>query len=131
MNSKQTGILGEKIASEYLKSKGYEILGKNYIPKFVSGPKRGEIDIIAKKDDVIVFVEVKALVVDNQNSAPLISPEEKVNFQKQRKIIKTAQDWLMEKKVYFNSKWQIDVVSIRINKNTNKAKIQHFQNAVF
>jgi putative endonuclease len=128
MNTKELGALGEKVAINYLKKRGYKILDKNYSPKFVSGPQRGEIDIIAKKDDIISFIEVKTLTSGGQTSR--ISPEEKVDYSKQKKLIKMAENWLMEKKVALDSPWQIDVVSIRIDSDSKKAKIQHFQNAI-
>jgi putative endonuclease len=131
MNQKQLGTFGEKIALNYLKNKGYQILDKNYSPKFISGPQRGEIDIVSKKDNIISFIEVKTLTGNNRGRTPVISPEEKVDYLKQRKIIKTAQSWLMEKKVPLDSKWQIDIISIKIDLNTKEAKIRHFQNAIF
>lgn len=140
MSSKDLGALGEKIAENFLKKKGYKILDRNYIPRFVSGPQRGEIDIIAKKDDAIIFVEVKAAVI-NSGSQPSRSfrgglssallPEDKVNYSKQRKIIKAAESWLMAKKIPFDQKWQIDVISIVIDRETKKAKVRHLENAVF
>ncbi len=126
MNSKQLGDLGEKIALNYLESKGYQILDRNYSNKFIPGPQKGEIDIITKKDDVISFVEVKTLTSDK-----IILPEEKVDYLKQKKIIKTANQWLMEKKIPLDKKWQIDVVALKIDLINKKAKIRHFQNAVF
>ena len=54
MNTKIYGIQGETLAEQFLRDKKYSILEKNYTTKI------GEIDIIAKKDDIIVFVEVKA-----------------------------------------------------------------------
>jgi len=127
MDSKKLGILGEKIAKKYLEKKGYQILDKNYSSKFVSGPQRGEIDIVAKKSDIISFVEVKALE-DNGGPSSAISPEEKFNLAKKRKIIKMAEGWLIEKKIPFDSKWQIDVISIKINLENKKAKILYFSN---
>ena len=127
MTPKRLGILGEKIAQKYLEKKGYQILDKNYSSKFVSGPQRGEIDIVAKKSDVISFVEVKALE-DSGGQSSAISPEEKFNLAKKRKIIKMAESWLMEKKISLDSQWQIDVISIRINLKDKKAKILYFQN---
>lgn len=128
MSSQQLGVLGEKIASKYLKNKGYQILDKNYSPKFISGPKKGEIDIIAKKNNVISFVEVKTL---KQVQGNYFSPEDKVDFLKQKKIIKMAEFWLMEKKIPLDSKWQIDVIAIKINSNLKKARIRHFPNISF
>jgi len=141
MESKQLGVLGERIASDYLEKRGYQILDKNYSSKWVSGPLRGEIDIIAKprrnvfdilrgeKDDSIHFIEVKTLIAEQSKSYGFL-PEEKVNFQKQRKLIKIAQDWLSEKKIPLESKWQIDVMAIKIDLESKKAKIRHIQNAV-
>ena len=126
MTPKRLGILGEKIAQKYLEKKGYQILDKNYSSKFVSGPQRGEIDIVAKKSDIISFVEVKALEDSGESSA--ISPEEKFNLAKKRKIIKMAEGWLIEKKIPFDSQWQIDVISIKINLEDKKAKILYFPN---
>jgi putative endonuclease len=128
MNSKQLGDWGEKIASKYLKNKGYQILEKNYSPKFISGPKKGEIDIVAKKGGVISFVEVKTLTEDCGGPTSAISPEDKVNFLKKKKIIKMAEFWLMEKKIPLDSKWQVDIVAIRIDSNLKKAKIRYFPN---
>jgi putative endonuclease len=127
MDSKKLGTLGEKIAARYLEKKGYQILDRNYSSKFVSGPQRGEIDIVAKKGGTISFVEVKTLSVRHK-SDPEIGPEEKFNLAKKRKIIKMAESWLMEKKIPFDSKWQIDVISIKINLKDKKAKILYFPN---
>jgi len=126
MNSKEIGILGENIALNYLKQRGYKILDRNYLPKFISGPQRGEIDIIAKKEDIIYFIEVKSLT---RNS--IFQPEEKVNFLKKKKIVKMAESWLTEKRFPFNSQWQIDIISIKIDLNSKKAKIRHLKNAIF
>ena len=61
MSSKQLGILGEQIAEDYLKNKGYQILDKNYFSRISTGPKIGEVDIVVKKNDIISFIEVKTL----------------------------------------------------------------------
>ena len=126
MDSKQLGILGERIAENYLKDKGYQILGKNYSSRISTGLKIGEVDIVAKKNDIISFIEVKTL---QQVQGQPFSPEEKVDFRKQRKLVKTAESWLMKKKIPLNSKWQIDVIAIEVDSN-RKAKINHFENAI-
>lgn len=126
MTPKQLGTLGEKIACQYLKNKGYKILDKNYSVKWISGPQKGEIDIVAKKEEAISFVEVKALRF--AQGKPFF-PEDRVNFQKQRKIIKMAQNWLREKKILLNTKWQIDIISVRIDLERKRARLRHFKNA--
>jgi len=119
-DSKALGILGEKIAKKYLEKKGYKILAQNYIPGWAGFGKK-EIDIIAQKENLIVFFEVKTLQENN-----IFSPEEKVNYQKRKRIIKVAESFLLEKRIPLEQKWQIDVISIKIN--LNKAKIRHFEN---
>jgi len=139
MNSKELGVLGEKVACDYLKNKGYRIIDRNYSKKWRGGPQKGEIDIVVKprrnifdilrgkKDNTIHFVEVKtsSFVVGSE-----FLPEERVNFSKQRKLIKLAQNYLLEKKLSFDIKWQIDVIGILIDSNSKKTKIQHFENIV-
>ena len=146
MDSKQTGIWGEKIAENYLIKKGYQILDKNYSTNFncrakrgkeegkalfAIGPKRGEVDLVTEKDNIISFIEVKTQTQNQRELFSLIRPEQKVNFLKQRKIIKTAEFWLMEKKIPLDSKWQIDVIAIKIDFKSKLAKIRHFKNSVF
>lgn len=132
MNTRQLGIWGEKIAENYLRKKGYEILDRNYSSKFVSGPQRGEIDIIAKKGNTISFIEVKTSSEIPGGrvsaSASAFSPEERVDCSKQRKIIRAAESWLIKKKLPLDSKWQVDVVAVKINLDEKKARLSQFKN---
>ena len=73
------GDLGERIAKNYLIRQGYEILDTNYKTKL------GEIDIVAKEDDILVFVEVKT-----RSSRSFGLPQESVNFKKQNRQIKSS-----------------------------------------
>ena len=73
------GKAAENAAAEFLKAKGYKILERNYKNKF------GEIDIIARQDGVICFVEVKA-----RHSLNLGVPQEAVSTRKQRQICRVA-----------------------------------------
>jgi len=124
MDTKQLGNFGENIACEYLKQKGYKILDRNYVPKWLKGVNKKEIDIISKYKDVLHFVEVKALA----GGDGIFSPEDKVNFRKQRKIIKVAENWLMDKCYSPDTKWQVDVISVRVDLENKKAKIKHIEN---
>lgn len=128
MSSRDTGVIGEKIAEDFIKRNNYRVLDRNYSFRIPGNPQKGEIDIIAKKEDGIIFIEVKTLRV---RSGQTFLPEDKVNFSKQRKLIKTAESWLMKNRIPLNSKWQIDVVAVNIDKDSKKAKISHFENAVY
>jgi putative endonuclease len=127
MATKETGKLGEDIAAKFLEQNGYKILDRNY--KFaVFGPQKGEVDIVAKKGNLICFVEVKTL--RDAGFGELANPEIKVDFIKMRKIGKTAQSWLMRNKIPFDSPWQIDVVAVIIDSKTQKALVRYLPNAV-
>ena len=96
----QFGAIGETIAARHLKKKGYKILDRNYRTKL------GEIDIVAKDKDTIVFVEVKA-----RRSSQYGSPKWAVTPKKQRKISMAALFYLKETK-QIRAKARFDVVSI-------------------
>ena len=82
------GERGERAACEFLRAKGYDILDKNYQCKI------GEIDIIARRKERLVFIEVKT-----RTSGQFGSPQEAVGLKKQEKIFKLAQWYLKEKKL--------------------------------
>jgi len=124
MDKKGIGNFGEKIAENYLRNKGYQILDKNYTFRIPGNPQKGEVDIVTKKGDIISFVEVKTL-----KRKEGFLPEDKVNFSKRKKLRVAAESWLMKNKVPLNSKWQIDVISIKIDSG-KKVKIDHFENAI-
>ena len=117
----KTGKAGEEIAVKYLENKGYKVLDRNY------NRKCGEIDIICSTNSnrKIVFVEVKTMA--NKN----IRPEENITAQKQKKLIRTCQLYLLEKRIDPNLDWQIDTVGIVIDKNNHTASVDHMENAIF
>ena len=82
---KTVGDFGEDLVEEYLRKKGYDILDRNFRKAF------GEIDIIARIDEIVVFVEVKT-----RKNKDFANPSEAVTISKQQKIIKASQAYLME-----------------------------------
>lgn len=78
-NNRKIGQKYEQLAENYLKNKGYEILCRNYCCPY------GEIDIIAKQGDYLVFIEVKY-----RKSNGYGTPGEAVNVKKQRHISRAA-----------------------------------------
>lgn len=105
------GKKGEIKAVLFLKKDGYKILETNFKNKI------GEIDIIAEKDGVIVFIEVK-----NRSTYRFGRPIEAVDFRKQSKIKKVAEIYLMIKNKYYNDV-RFDVVEVS---NDN---LEHIENA--
>ena len=116
------GDFGEKIARVFLKDKGYLILETNYQKRV------GEIDIIAKFNDVLHFIEVETRT--NFSNEKYGAPQEAVNCYKQKRLIKTALLYLLENEYSDDANWQIDVMAITIDKNKKTAKINYIKNAV-
>ncbi len=111
------GDWGEKIAVNYLMKQGYQILDRNYKTKL------GELDIVAKEGDIIVFVEVKT-----RSSRSFGLPQEAVNFKKQNKIMRMAMQYLQNRDL--KDTWRIDVVGIVMSKNRRVENIDLIRNAV-
>lgn len=99
--NKIVGLKGEVEAKEYLAKNGYEILQTNYKNKL------GEIDIICKKNNCVVFVEVK-----KRESIKFGYPREAVNFYKQQKIRNVAMGYLKYKNLYEKCPIRFDVIDI-------------------
>lgn len=111
----QIGKTGESIAARYLRKKGYRILEQNYRTRL------GEIDIIARDRNTLVFVEVKA-----RNSNHFGNPKSSITPQKQRKISMVALQYLKGTD-QMRAKARFDVIAIR-SANTSP-KIELIQNA--
>jgi len=116
------GDIGEEIAEKYLKNKGYAIIERNYLKPW------GEIDLVVKKDRVLVFCEVKTREVKHVEH---YLAEASVNRLKIKKLQKICETYLMERRLPYSQKWQIDVLAIAIDKEKKRAKIRHFGNAVW
>lgn len=114
MNTRKVGHIGENIAEKYLKSKGYNTLCVNYYCKY------GEIDIISCKDKYIIFVEVKM-----RKSNLYSTPAQAVNTKKQKKIINSALDYIVNNNVELQPRFDV----IEIIKNEKDVKINHIINA--
>ncbi len=110
MNTKQIGDSYEDIAADFLREKGYKILKRNFHSRY------GEIDIIAYKDGVYVFCEVKY-----RKNADYGLPAEFVTKKKQDKIAKTVAGYMMYNK--FVEDYRFDIIGILGD------EINHIENA--
>ena len=115
MNTKSIGNEGEYRAAKYLESKGFEIIGRNWRTKL------GEIDIIAVKNDILVFVEVKTLP-----NGTLDMIQRELNYQKRERIIKTSKRFLLKHREYNNSYVRFDVIVIDM---PGLEPVYHIENA--
>lgn len=112
MNNRRQGNEFEVLAADYLKRQGYRILKQNFYCKM------GEIDIVARDEEYIVFVEVKYRKTKSKGSAA-----EAVNFNKMRKICRSADVWLMLNKCPGDVSVRFDVIAIE------EGHLSHYKNA--
>lgn len=103
-----SGLKGEDEAEAFLKTQGFSIVERNFHSKF------GEIDIIAKKDEVVHFIEVKSTDKDYELSYRL-------NYKKYQKILKTLNFYLLKKGL--KSDFQVDLLCIYKNKTDFRENI--------
>lgn len=109
------GKKGEDFAANFLAKQGYEIIERNYHSRY------GEIDIIAKKDETIAFVEVKTRKADAK-----YSPSEAVTYSKQKKINLTALTYLVQNETLAQPRF--DVIEVMSNEG-RIYKVNHIENA--
>jgi putative endonuclease len=105
------GQKAEEKAALFLRDKGYEILEKNY------RYKKSEIDIIARKENVLTFVEVK---YRSKNSYG--DPEASVDEKKETQVLGGAENYIFEKD--WNGEVRFDIISILSDRS-----IEHFEDA--
>jgi putative endonuclease len=111
------GRWGEETATAYLEKNGYKLLCCNY------HSRHGEIDIVASKDGVLIFVEVKT-----RSSHAFGYPENSVTLRKQAYLLSAAEDYLQAHPESSES-WQFDVIAIE-KKQAGKTEIVHFENVI-
>lgn len=112
----ELGKIGEKLAAEYLLSKGYEIVRKNYFYQ------KAEIDIIAKHNNMMVCVEVKT-----RNSDFFGDPQDFVTPSKIKLLVKAMDAFIVENDIDLESRFDI----IAILKNKTKEELTHYENAFY
>lgn len=113
----QVGILGEKIASQFLKKRRYRIIERNWRAK-----RWGEIDIIATKDDTLVFVEVKTRAGEGYGE-----PQEAITPYKIRSLKRAGYNYKLSHPQTPEA-LRLDAVSVFLTANLKLSKILLFEN---
>jgi putative endonuclease len=118
MSKRETGLMGEKLACEFLGKNGYDIVERNYrCPE-------GEIDIIARQQDTLVFIEVRT-----KTSRKYGTPEESITRAKADRL-RTLAARYGQSHNNLPEAWRIDVVAIQMNKDGRASRIEIIENAV-
>jgi putative endonuclease len=114
-HNQRVGKWGEAIAASYLTQRGYEIIARNERTPF------GEIDIVAKQGDIVIFIEVKTRTSDKMGL-----PEESITPRKRQHMISAAEYFARENEIDY---WQIDVIAVE-GRPGIEPKITYFENAI-
>lgn len=136
--NQKIGQFGEDIACNFLINKGFSILERNYTKKW------GEIDIIGSKDGKLYFFEVKGKSVPYETLNQVIHetdsigspqgdayrPEDNMHPWKIRRLSRTIQTYLLERKVPENMYWQFDVLAVFLNMEKRVAKVRRIENVI-
>ena len=115
--NKEIGNYGETVAGDFLINNGYNILDMNYRNRY------GEIDIVCKKNNIIIFCEVKSRYTNSFGN-----PIESVTYYKQKQIIKLSQIYLLYKK-YHNYNIRYDIIEVIFNNKNASFKLNHIKDA--
>ena len=118
MNRSQVAGWGETEAARYLRGLGWEILETNWHCRY------GEIDLIARQGDRLIFVEVKA-----RRSRSFGLPEEALTPAKRRRILRSSLTFLEERNLQ-TAPWQVDVIAIEGRPGRPPARLDHYRDAL-
>lgn len=128
---RQLGDWGEDCAVKWLTERGYRIWERNW------RLRGGEIDIVAVKKGgwlknkigQVVFVEVKTIKSEDEAAAALAA--QNVHHFKRQCLIRTAQNYLIKKRIPVETPWQIDVLIVVADQDGGLKQIQYLANAVW
>jgi putative endonuclease len=119
-NTREIGTIGEDIACKWLANHGFLVVERNYLKKW------GELDIIAAKDSIIHFVEVKSV----QKMGSGHRPEENVHELKVRRLRRTIETYLLEKHYDKDALFQFHVITVVLDTSSRRARVNFLENIV-
>jgi len=111
------GRLGETYAADFLVRQGYEILEKNYRKQY------GEVDIIARDRDTLVFIEVKT-----RRSILYGLPHDAVDQRKQRQLSRIAQEYLVSRRMQ-DAAARFDVLGVTLDQQNRPIQVELIKDA--
>ncbi|MEN9880832.1 MAG: hypothetical protein RLZZ308_15 [Candidatus Parcubacteria bacterium] len=120
----ELGKKGELVAKTFLMKLGFNFVEANYRTKY------GEIDLIFKNNNLLHFVEVKTIQVhDCKNIKDLrIRPEDNLTYSKWSKLVKTVEIYHQHRSVSYETRYQVDLACVYINKEKSEARVKLLQN---
>ena len=124
-DSQKIGKLGEDVACKFLMKHGFSILERNYTKKW------GEIDIVAKKESKIYFIEVKSKssIFNKDVIHETNRPEENMHPWKLKRLSRTVQTYLIHNRIG-NIPWQFDLLVVYLDVVNKKARVKVIENII-
>ncbi len=134
------GAKGEEIAVMFLMKQGFSIVERNYTKKW------GEIDIIAEKGKMLYFIEVKAVTREItkrkaeecfpergkaiKDKVDFYRPEDNIHLWKLKRLSRTIQTYLLQRKVSDDREWQFDVLVVYMDMSKRLARVKRYEDIV-
>ena len=118
LTSSEVGRTAESFAASALEDRGMTVIGRNFSTRF------GEVDLIAKAGETLVFVEVRA-----RRSRAFVTPAETVTGNKARRLIVACQQFLQDTRVPW-SDWRIDIASVELDRWGRPAAVEFIESAI-
>lgn len=123
-NNSKIGKIGEDIFVKHLVKHKYSILDRNFRKKW------GEIDVVAKKNNLVHFFEVKTIRKDgffdmfHMKHPDIHDPLENIHAWKRRRFAKTIESYLQERNVSHETEWQVNAGAVFLDFKNKRAKIK-------
>lgn len=118
----QVGQIGEELAVKHLKKQGFHILERNFRRPW------GELDIVGRKGDMLVFFEVKTVVKQSDDQ---ILPEDELTFHKVQKLQRAILMYFKENRIDLNQEWRADLVAVELNPDLSLRDLRRTENILF
>lgn len=118
------GKIGEDLATSFLMKQGFRIIERNY------RIQQGELDIIAKKDGLLRFIEVKSVQVRNCTNLDNLSinPEDNLTFAKWSKLLIAIETYKAYRNVSYETLYQVDLACVYIDPERREGRVKLIQN---
>ncbi|MDX1664977.1 MAG: YraN family protein [Candidatus Promineifilaceae bacterium] len=115
---KRLGQWGERVAALHLEAKGYSIMERNW------RCERGEIDLVARAGEIVLFVEVRT-----RRGRHLGTPEESITPRKAKKLLSLAARYIAERNLS-DVDWRVDLVAVELDRRGKLVRCEHIPNAI-
>lgn len=132
-DKRKLGDIGENAVTALYEHEGFAILDRNYLRKW------GELDIIAKKEGKIHFIEVKSISYEiskpiesgfSHENKDIFRPEDNLHPEKLKRLKRAIQTYIIDKHVSDDTQWQFDVATVRVDQDKKLCKVNILENLI-